>query len=199
MPTPSEAGTAVRMILSALLGLLGGERDVVQAPNRPGPVSYHATTLQPFQLLALCQPLFSILSLSDDNDRVPYEHIGTVQPEDMHHFLCCNNMLVTTIHHEPAISIQNASPPRVNAALSFLFSNKNFPFYWLSASLPRQLLGRVQALWKSWLECYDLVHISIDNPGLGFIVLFFAQPNVQRLSSVSFDTSKSIYHILHLY
>ena len=68
--------------MSALLGLLG-ERDVVQAPNRPAPVSYYATNLQLFQLLALGRPLFSIPSLSDDNDRVPYEHIGTVQPEDI--------------------------------------------------------------------------------------------------------------------
>lgn len=66
----------------------------------------------------------------------------------------------------------------ISAAQSFLFSNKKLLFYWLSASLPRQLLDRVQAFRKSWLECY-LVH------SLGFIVLFFAQPNVQRLSSMS--------------
>lgn len=50
LPTPSEAGTAIWRILSALLGLVRGKRDVVQAPNGPAFVSYHATTLQLFQL-----------------------------------------------------------------------------------------------------------------------------------------------------
>ena len=102
--------------------------------------------------------------------------------------ICWSPIYTTSQRNRSKLRLHPASTPRN----PYYFPTKNFYSIGYRPAFRGSRWTEFKAFRKSWLECY-LVH------SLGFIVLFFAQPNVQHLSSMSFNTSKSIYRSLHLY